>query len=91
MSRCLVLRPVENTRKETRCDTARGGVKAYLDRHSKYFDRILAEEPRVTVWDPYPYFCDNRKCISTTDRKPLYGDDAHLCKLGSEYFARKDA
>jgi peptidoglycan/LPS O-acetylase OafA/YrhL len=89
VSRCLVLRPIEISRKETRCETASGEVKAYLEEYLKYFDRVLADEPGVTVWDPYPYFCDDRKCISITDGKPLYRDEVHLSKLGSEYFARR--
>jgi peptidoglycan/LPS O-acetylase OafA/YrhL len=89
MSRCLVLRPIEITTKDTRCESASGEVKAYLDEYSKYFDRVLADERGVTVWDPYPYFCDDRKCISILDGKPLYRDQVHLSKLGSEYFARR--
>jgi len=89
VSRCLVLRPIEITPKETRCEIASGEVKAYLDEYAQYFDRVLADEPGVTVWDPYPYFCDDRKCISITDGKPLYRDEVHLSKLGSEYFARR--
>ena len=89
VSHCLVLRPFEISRKETRCETASGEVKAYLEEYSKYLERVLADEPGVTVWDPYPYFCDDRKCISITDGKPLYRDDVHLSKLGSEYFARR--
>jgi hypothetical protein len=84
-----VLRPIEITRKETRCETASGEVKAYIDEYSKYLDRVLADESGVTVWDPYPNFCDDRKCSSITDGKPLYRDEAHLSKLGSEYFARR--
>ena len=89
VSRCLVLRPIEITTKETRCETASGEVKAYLDEYSIYFDRVLVDEPGVAVWDPYPYFCDDRKCISITDGRPLYRDEVHLSKLGSEYFARR--
>jgi peptidoglycan/LPS O-acetylase OafA/YrhL len=89
MSRCLVLRPIEITTKETRCETVSGEVKAYLDEYLKYFDRALAEEPGAIVWDPYPYFCDDQKCVSITDGKPLYRDEAHLSKLGSQYFAKR--
>jgi peptidoglycan/LPS O-acetylase OafA/YrhL len=89
VSRCLVLRPIEITMKETQCEPASGGVKAYLEEYLKYFDRVLADEPGVTVWDPYPYFCDDRKCISITNGKPLYRDEAHLSKMGSEYFATR--
>jgi peptidoglycan/LPS O-acetylase OafA/YrhL len=89
VSHCLVLRPIQITTKETPCETASEDVKAYLDEYARYFDRVLADEPRVIVWDPYPYFCDNLKCISILDRKPLYRDEAHLSKLGSQYFARR--
>jgi peptidoglycan/LPS O-acetylase OafA/YrhL len=89
LSRCLVLRPIEITTKDTACETASGEERAYLNEYSKYFDPVLADEPGVTVWDPYPYFCDDRKCISITDGKPLYRDEVHLSKLGSEYFARR--
>jgi peptidoglycan/LPS O-acetylase OafA/YrhL len=87
--RCLALRPIEITKIETRCETDSREVKAYLEEYSKYLDRVLANEPDVTDWDPYPYFCDDRKCISITDGKPLYRDEAHLSKLGSEYFASR--
>jgi peptidoglycan/LPS O-acetylase OafA/YrhL len=89
LSPCLVLRPVEITRKETRCETASGEEKAYLEEYLKHFDRAVADEPGVTVWDPYPYFCDDRKCISIINGKPLYRDEAHLSKRGSEYFAAR--
>jgi SGNH domain (fused to AT3 domains) len=89
VSRCLVLRPIEITAKNAKCETVSGEVKAYLDEYAKYFDRVLTDEPGVTVWDPYPYFCDDRKCISIADGKPLYRDEVHLSKLGSEYFARR--
>jgi peptidoglycan/LPS O-acetylase OafA/YrhL len=89
VSRCLALRPIEFTRKGTRCETPSAEVKTYLGEYSNYLDRVLADEPGVMVWDPYPYFCDDRKCISITDGKPLYRDEVHLSKLGSEYFARK--
>ncbi len=89
LPRCLVLRPIEIARKETRCETASGEERAYLEEYLKHFDRVLADEPGVTVWDPYPYFCDDRKCISIINGKPLYRDEAHLSKLGSEYFAKR--
>ena len=89
VSRCLLLRPIEIARKATLCETPISEVRAYLHEYSEYFDRTLADEPRATVWDPYSYFCDDQKCISITDGKPLYRDDVHLSKLGSEYFARR--
>ena len=87
--RCLVMRPITITMKNTRCETASGEAKAYLDEYLKYFDPVLADAPGVTVWDPYPYFCDDRKCISIVDGKPLYRDDVHLSKLGSQYIAKR--
>jgi peptidoglycan/LPS O-acetylase OafA/YrhL len=89
MSRCLVMRPIEIANKETRCETPSAEVNAYLDEYSRYFDRVLRDEPSVTVWDPYPYFCGDRRCIGLADGRPLYRDDVHLSRLGSEYFARR--
>jgi peptidoglycan/LPS O-acetylase OafA/YrhL len=87
--RCVAVRPIEITKIEIPCETDSREVKAYLEEYSKYLDRVLADEPGVTDWDPYPYFCDDRKCIAIKDGKPLYRDPAHLSKLGSEYFARR--
>jgi peptidoglycan/LPS O-acetylase OafA/YrhL len=89
VARCLMLRPIEITGKEARCETDSGEVNVYLDEYSKYLNVALTDEPGVTVWDPYPYFCDDRKCISIKDGRPLYRDDVHLSRLGSEYFATR--
>jgi peptidoglycan/LPS O-acetylase OafA/YrhL len=86
---CLAVRPIRIWGKEARCETPSAEVKVYLKEYETYFDRVLVDEVGVTVWDPYPYFCDDRRCVSVVDGKPLYRDDTHLSKLGSEYFARK--
>lgn len=86
---CLAARPIQPWRKEVRCEIPSEKMKSYLEEYEVYFDRVVAAEIGLTVWDPYPYFCDDRRCISVIDGKPLYRDDSHLSKLGSEYFARK--
>jgi peptidoglycan/LPS O-acetylase OafA/YrhL len=89
VSRCVAQRPIKITRLEGRCEIAGAKAKSYLDEYEKYFDAALAGEAGVTVWNPTPYFCDTQRCISVLDGNPLYRDDSHLSKLGSQYFASK--
>jgi peptidoglycan/LPS O-acetylase OafA/YrhL len=86
---CLAVRPIRSWGKEVRCETSSEEVKAYLKEYETYFDGVLVDEVGLTVWDPYLNFCNDRRCVSVVDGKPLYRDDVHLSKLGSEYFARE--
>ena len=43
------------------------------------------ERPGVTVFDPYPIFCDEARgrCLAADEGVPLYRDDNHLWSKGA--------
>ena len=46
--------------------------------------KISAKYPKITIIDPTPVFCDDKKCVIFENGKPLYGDTNHLTPLGEK-------
>ena len=41
------------------------------------------EKCGVTILNPLPYFCDDKRCRGTKAGRPLYYDDDHLSEYGA--------
>jgi hypothetical protein len=50
--------------------------------------RRLSETMGFEVLDVAPYMCDDRRCRSTENGRPLYADDNHLSRTGAEKIRR---
>lgn len=64
-------------------------VKAYLDEYENFFDEVVSANPKIKVWDPKTFFCNENDCIASLNGQLLYDGDYHLSKLGSSFFAKE--
>lgn len=61
-------------------------VTSYYQRQKTAFTMQdqAAKKCNVEILDPIPYLCDNEYCYGSKNGIPLYFDDDHLSKYGSE-------
>jgi hypothetical protein len=58
--------------------------------------RLAADNPRVSIWDPFPLLCPRPVCSAYRDGKPLVFDGDHLSGAANDFLyphfaARMDA
>ena len=46
--------------------------------------RLIAIEPRIEVWDPFPLLCHSDPCPAFRQGKPLVRDGDHLSAWGND-------
>lgn len=61
-------------------------VTSYYQRQKTAFSMQdeAVKKCNVEILDPTPYLCDNEYCYGSKNGIPLYFDDDHLSKYGSE-------
>ena len=57
-------------------------------RENRLVERLKSDFPSLKVFDPFNIFCNSIKCDLVIDSNPLYRDNHHLSKYGSELLGK---
>ena len=79
-----VQRYLNNIKIKPTCFLARDLYDEQTKIYKKMVKKISAKYPKITIIDPTPVFCDDKKCVIFENGKPLYGDTNHLTPLGEK-------
>ncbi len=71
-----------------KCTVSRKWVDDSLFVYKTWVNEVLIRFPKVKIFDPLPYLCDDRKCYSSSYGKILYRDTVHLSLAGSNILAK---
>ena len=69
------------------CATQRAKIDNDQKQYRDVIVKVLAEFPKVQLWDVTSAFCDDDYCWAIKDHKMLYRDNNHLNKTGSLYLS----
>lgn len=69
------------------CATQRDKINDHQREYREVIFEVLAEYPKVKIWDITSAFCDSQYCWAIKENKMLYRDNNHLNKTGSLYLS----
>lgn len=72
-----------------KCETTLEIGNRNNNRYREILDEITTLHPSVTFFDPWPYFCDDHKCLVKNNGEALYQDDSHLSDAGVQFLIGK--
>jgi peptidoglycan/LPS O-acetylase OafA/YrhL len=84
---CATGGPRLATARPPKCEMRSDEAKAFLRSYERVFDAFVAQRSHVKVVDPVPALCPADKCILFDGDLPIYRDDLHLSRHGSEFMA----
>ena len=58
------------------------------ERYNNLVKKIAKKFPKIEIFEPSVFICNNQKCQGILDNKRLYKDPDHLSKYGSYYLAK---
>lgn len=70
------------------CTVSRADYNNRVGRYKEIISRVINDFPKVTLFDPTSFFCNEEFCDVIKDNKVLYSDSDHLSSEGSEYIAK---
>ena len=71
----------------SKCTIPRVEFERRNNRYHSLVKRVLADYPRVSLFDPTDLFCNETVCKGALDGTALYRDPDHLSEFGSLYVA----
>jgi len=83
VSACSDYRLPVSRRKPKSCLVTRNEVEEFRNGYDESVQKVFHDIPRVSIFDPVPYICDEKYCHVSKDGVLMYRDTSHLSHEGA--------
>jgi len=87
--RICLNRPIRLQKKDFECTISRSDFDSWSKEYRDLALSVLKDYPKVEVFDPADYLCDEKYCYARIKGGIIYGDHEHFSADGAKYISRE--